>query len=115
MTEPKRPNERVRREVALPAEDVKTFTSLVEAKRGATVATLAYGWVMDAARFAKTGRGSLLPRRSSIAHVESSRARVKWTQSPSEYARCVQLIEDAGSSVRAVLYWRMKQFVAAGG
>jgi hypothetical protein len=101
--------------VQLPAPLHARFHELCEAN-GVNSATLLYGWLITAARFANRGHGHRLPRagrprRGTIGEVVN----VPWRQGDREYLRCRAKLVDAGTDPRTVLRAAVSAYVAAEG
>lgn len=114
MTHPLR-----RAEVRLPAEMLDEFGA-VATRRGHVLATLAHGWVIDAARIAQEGgqagdHPGLPPARSGGLGPERTGKPLRWKQSAEESEECVRVIKGAGSSVREVVGAAIRAYVASDG
>jgi hypothetical protein len=86
------------------------------AKSGVPVSALVYSWISTAAYIAEhipslgLPSGDRAPRGSLGATTT-----VKWSQSDTEYLRCVDAIEALGSTPTAVIREMAKRYVAANG
>lgn len=91
-----------RTRVELPRERVESFRAGVEGG-GVPGATLVYGWITQAARYAREGRFELVPAASSAPPSTGPQDLIYYSMSADESAEVRTALRDAGSSVRAVV------------
>ncbi len=90
---------------------------VVATEQGTNAAALCFHWVVEAARLAARGYGAHLPqeRRARRHSLGGAVKPVTWAQNPDDYRRCKALIDEAGSSVPAVLRHAVRRYLEAGG
>lgn len=107
MTTPQRPRQKVR----LP-RDLHAQLLAIAQRRGHVTSALLHGWLVDAARTARSGGELPEPRPVPGA---SDGVDVRWTQNADEYRACADAINAAGSTVSAVLRTAIARYIASDG